>query len=251
MLAEISKTKTLNFKSVTYVKLGGVALNNVSSQLDLGIIVSCNLKWDNHINIRICKARKSFYLLKNTIPWNTPSGTKYNLYRSLVLSTLLYGSVICSPTIASIKKMESLQKLCFRWIFGNKQSYENTLKDNELLPIAYHIELESLSLLINLLLGKYKYDVEDILTYHRRKSHKRLCSFNPLVLSSDSKYSVFKRSVVSFNYLHRHSIISEPHPSCIKKVKSFLLTKTFELDNICTYFICCCCSKCSHLKSLI
>ena len=169
----------------------------------------------------------------------------------MVLSVLLYGAVICSPSMSSLKKMESFQKFCFRWIFGKKLNYERTLKTNNLLPIAYHIELESHSLLLNLLLNKYAYNVDEIVTYQPRKPYKRLSSFNPLVLSSNMKHSVLRNSVMSFNYLHRHSIISEPHPSSIRSVKIFLLNKTFDFDNTCTYYIRCCCAKCSHLKSLI
>ena len=120
MLANTAKTKTLNFKSVTDVNPSGINLMNVNSQRDLGVVVTSNLKWDNHIDIRISKARKFVFLLKNTIPWSTPSKTKYNFYRSMVLSVLLYGAVICSPSISSLKKIESFQKLCFGWIFGKK-----------------------------------------------------------------------------------------------------------------------------------
>ena len=213
--------------------------------------MTSNLKWDNYFDIRISKARKRFLLLKNTIPWSTPSKTKYNLYRSMVLSVILYGTVICSPSISSLKKMESFQKLCFRWIFGKKLNCERTSKTNNLLPIAYHIELESHSLLLNLLLNKYAYNVDKIVTYQPRKPYERLSSFNPLVLFSNMEHSVLRNSVMSFNYLHRYLIISEPHPSSIRSVKNFLLNKTFVFDNTCTYYICCCCAKCSHLKSLI
>ena len=163
---------------------------NVNSQRDLGVVVTSNMKWDNHIDIRISKARKNFFPLKNTIPWSTPSKTKYNFYRSMVLSVLLYGAVICSPSISSLKKMESSQKLCLRRIFGKKLNYES------LLPIAYHIELESHSLLLNLLLNKYAYNVDEIVTYQPRKSYKRLSFFNPLVLSSYMKHCSKKLSYV-------------------------------------------------------
>ena len=152
----------------------------------------------------------------------------------MVLSLLLYGAVICSPSISSLKGMESFQKFCFRWIFGEKLDYERTLKTNNLLPIAYHIEPESHSLLLNLLLNKYAYKVDKVVTYQPRKPYKRLSSFNPLLLSSNTKHSVLGNSVMSFNYLHRHSKFSEPHPSSIRILKNFLLNKTFDFDNTCT-----------------
>ena len=61
MLANTAKTKTFNFKSVTDVNPSGINLMNVNSQRDLGVVVTSNLKWDNHIDIRISKARKFFF----------------------------------------------------------------------------------------------------------------------------------------------------------------------------------------------
>ena len=235
MLANTAKTKTLNFKSAPDINLCGINLMKVNSQRDLGVVVTSNLKWENHIDIRISKARKLFFFLKNTFPWSTPSKTKYNLYVSMALSALLYGSVICSPSISSLKKMESFQKFCFRWILGKKLNFERTLKTNNLLPVAYHIKLESHSLLLNLLLNKYAHNVDEIVTYQPRKPYRWLRSFNPLVLSSNMKHSVLTNSFMSFNYLQRQSIISELRPPSIRSVKIFLLNKTFDFDETCTY----------------
>ena len=61
-LANTAKRKFLNIKSVTDVNLSGINLMKVYSQRDLGVVVTSNLKWDNHIDIRISKARKNFCL---------------------------------------------------------------------------------------------------------------------------------------------------------------------------------------------
>ena len=61
MLANIAKTKTFNFKSAPDVNLCGINLMKVDSQKDLGVVVTSNLKWENHIDIRISKARKPFF----------------------------------------------------------------------------------------------------------------------------------------------------------------------------------------------
>ena len=131
--------------------------------------------------------------------------------------------------------MESFQKFCFRWILGKKLNFERTLKTNNLLPVAYHIELESHLLLLNLLLNKYAHNVDEIVSYQPRKPYRWLRSFNPLVLSSNMKHSVLTNSIMSFNYLHRQSKIKEPRPPSIRSVKLFLLSETFDFDEICTY----------------
>ena len=46
MLANIAKTKALNFKSVTDINVSGIDLMNVNSQRNLGVLVTSNLKWD-------------------------------------------------------------------------------------------------------------------------------------------------------------------------------------------------------------
>ena len=45
----------------------------------LGNEVSKMLKWSFHIQTKIVKARLSFNYLKHSVPFNLPSGVKFNL----------------------------------------------------------------------------------------------------------------------------------------------------------------------------
>ena len=65
-------------------------LENVSAHKDLGLEINSNVKWTERNIYRNSQARGAHHKLKNTIPWSTPSRTKFMLYNSLVLSTLLY-----------------------------------------------------------------------------------------------------------------------------------------------------------------
>ena len=63
-------------------------------QKHLGLIVTSNLKWTNHINYKLNKARRTIFLLKTTNPSSTPSDVNYNLYMTTVVSIIFYGSQV-------------------------------------------------------------------------------------------------------------------------------------------------------------
>ena len=64
----------------------------------------------------------------------------------MVLSLLTF-CAINTQCMAALKRMESYQKVFFNWILGNKGSYEVILKNNNVLPFVYRLELEPLTLL--------------------------------------------------------------------------------------------------------
>ena len=132
-------------------------LKKVEYTKDLGIIVSHSLKWMDYVQMRVTKAQRSFYSLKQKIPWQTPSEKKFNLYFSQKLSVLLYGIPSWSPDITRLKIMENFQKQCFKWIFGTKTSYQQLLKNHSVLPICHLIELRTFIFLSQLMNNKYQY----------------------------------------------------------------------------------------------
>ena len=91
MVANLGKTKYLAIKGHPIVYFGSTQLKNVILQKDLGLYIANDLKWVSHVGIKLATARRAFYLLKSRIPFNTPSRTKLNLYRSMVFAILTYG----------------------------------------------------------------------------------------------------------------------------------------------------------------
>ena len=84
MIANLDKTKCLAIKGQPIVFLGSTeALETVKlhKDLGLGLYFSNDLKWVINVEIQLNKARRVFYALKSRIPSNTPSRTKFNLYR--------------------------------------------------------------------------------------------------------------------------------------------------------------------------
>ena len=103
MIANLGKTNCLNFRGLTSVTMNDCLLKEVEYTKDLGIIVSHSLKWTDSVQMRVTKAQRSFYSLKQKIPWQTPSENKFNLYFSQVLSVLLFGIPSWSPDITRLK----------------------------------------------------------------------------------------------------------------------------------------------------
>ena len=144
MIANLDKTKSLNLKGSSSVEMNCHLLDNVAHIKDLGIIVSNNLKWTEHVLTKLNNAARCFNALNQKIPWQTPSWKKYELYSSLVLSVLLYGIPSWSLDITRLKSMETFQMQCVKWIFGTKTPYQSLLKKHSLLPMCHLIKFRIL-----------------------------------------------------------------------------------------------------------
>ena len=106
MIANACKTKCLHFNGSAKISTTQhEVLENVSSHKDLGLYISNDLKWGFHVTSKLCKARQCFFSLKAKIPFNTPSHVKLHLYRSLVLSVLLYGFPAWYPMYPCLKNL--------------------------------------------------------------------------------------------------------------------------------------------------
>ena len=103
--------------SLHNILLGDVEFPSLDNITDLGNEVSKTLKWSLHIQTNIIKARRSFNNLKHSVPFNLPSGVKFNLFKACVLSVLLYGYPAWFPEVSDIRKLEQLNihglRLCF------------------------------------------------------------------------------------------------------------------------------------------
>ena len=240
MLVNASKTKCICFKGNVFVTFEDNTIDNVIAHSDLGVI-SPTLKWDPYLSQKLAKATKSFFLLKQTIPWNTPSHVKNSLYYSTVVSVLLYASPLWTASFTILQKLERFQKRSFYWIFGRNISHELQLVKNRILPLSLQIEFNCICLLLDLLNGKYKFDLSHCITIQESQGRSRKRAWNPF--STLAKYprkqpeSFFVRAVSSYNYLHRHSIIEKNTPGTKQKIKAYLRNKPFNLERSCSYLL--------------
>ena len=139
------------------VVLDAARLPDVRDQLDLGLLVSSSLKWDNHIADKLSKAHKAFYAVRRNSGGLTALA-KLNIYKTMILPIIVYASPCWFASTASLKKLESCQKKVLRWIVGDKP-YEDCLRDANLLPISLYLQLIDLLFLSNVLDGRYYLDI--------------------------------------------------------------------------------------------
>ena len=86
-----------------------ILIKKVSEEKDLGIIVKSDLGWTSHIKLRRGKALSTLRMLKrNPLPLNTK--TKLNLFKSMVIPVLLYGSACYQLNVEEMKLLEGAQR---------------------------------------------------------------------------------------------------------------------------------------------
>ena len=145
----------------------GNKIEQVQIQKDLGKIVSDDLKWIYHIKTATKKALGVFFMLKRSSPKLNPS-TKLNLYKSMVLPILIYGSSCWFANVESCKLLENVQKRCLKWIsYSNNSNYKELLQKNGILPLSLYMQLLDILLLSKVFEGYFDFDPTAFVTVRR------------------------------------------------------------------------------------
>ena len=122
--------------------LGGVKVDRVDVEKDLGVLVSHNLSWNNHVDLISSKAQRVLNVLHRTCRDINDISTKKLLYIAWVSSRLEYASVVWSPhTKRNINNWEQVQRRATRFILGRVNSEYERLSKLNLLPLKYRREI--------------------------------------------------------------------------------------------------------------
>ena len=109
----------MNNRSSEPVKLNGESVEEVTEFVYLGTKMTHDGDTTTEIYSRISRARQTFAILKNT--WkskNISTKTKVRIFKSNVLSTLLYGSESWKVTKTINQKLDAFQNRCLRRILN-------------------------------------------------------------------------------------------------------------------------------------
>ena len=79
--------------------ISGSVLKQVTSQRDLGVVVTSNLSWSSHYSKLCQKAYNALHLIKRTLPQSASIELKKQLYIALVQSHFSYCSQIWKPQL--------------------------------------------------------------------------------------------------------------------------------------------------------
>ena len=110
-------------KSYIY-KMGGIPLQVVTDCLYLGVNLSHDLSWKNHINQITKKASSTVGFLRRNLR-NCPQDCKKLAYISLARSKLEYAATVWDPfTKNEIEKLERVQRQAARFIKNDYRSRE-------------------------------------------------------------------------------------------------------------------------------
>ena len=137
-----------NPKHSLFYQLNNIILERVNEFNDLGLIVTNNLSWSNHIKNKVSKAERLLGLIKRTFGYKIPAETKKLLYNSLVRSTLSYGSVIWSTDKGDLQLLERVQRRATKYILNNYElDYKSRLLETGMIPFSYFKEINDLCFL--------------------------------------------------------------------------------------------------------
>ena len=113
---------SINNKSNFRYSLNNTILKEVPNNPYLGILLSQDLKWSDHIASITKKANSTLGFLRRNLH-HCPTSCRRNSYLSLVRSVLEYGSVVWDPYLKKdIDALERVQRRAARFIAGDYRS---------------------------------------------------------------------------------------------------------------------------------
>ena len=146
--------------------------------LNLGVLITCDTRFNEHIYAQVNKANKMLGFIRRTISIHVSKQylpTLRSLYTAFVLSHVDYASEIWSPrSISIIKLVEGVQQRATR-VLLSKLSYNERLERLDLLPLVYRREVRDLVAFYKLKCGHYNCSFD---SYFKFCSDKRLMLFS-------------------------------------------------------------------------
>ena len=112
----LSLLSVLPFYSFIY-SMGGIALDYVDHEKDLGVMVTNNLDWQEQCSKVLSKANQKLGMARRNCYFVQDVNRRRVLYLTLVRSQFEHCSVIWRPvTKSQISKLDGLQKRAIKWI---------------------------------------------------------------------------------------------------------------------------------------
>ena len=146
-------TNEINFATLSPILYDNVPIKYTDTARNLGVIFDKNLSWSNHITLISKRIHYSFHSLKRLQSF-LPFDVKVTLAQTLLLPLLDYADVcFLDSTEDLLNKLERLQNLCIRFIYGLRK-YDHVSRyriELKWLPIRRRHDLHVLCMLFNIL----------------------------------------------------------------------------------------------------
>lgn len=255
----IDKCNILLFRSnnsnIPLLHLCGKTLNTTHSEKDLGVLVSHDLKWSEHIKEAVRKANSVLFLIKRNCSATLPVKHKLNMYKSMVIPVISYGSSVWYANKSNWKILEGVQRHATRWILGynNDLSYSERLLKLNLLPLSLYFQLNDVLLLQKILNNYYNIDWTHMITFSRdsyrasRNLSRKIFELPRLKLDI-CRANFWYRTARLANILYSTTNLDVRD---VRSIKNALLAvfwdhfrRVYQSEKPCTWVIGCLCADC-------
>ena len=182
-------------------------LENVSHHPYLGVELSNNLKWSNHINNVTLKANNALWFIRRNL-WRCTKYVKQQMYFALVRPHLEFACAVWDPyTVCDIQRLEAVQRSAARFVTNNHKRTEGTvtniMKDLQWPSLEQRRKTNRLAIMYKIQNDQIAIPIPHYL--HRQTALTRQFypqRFRTVVIHSDTyKHSFFPRTIKDWNSL--------------------------------------------------
>ena len=259
----LSVTRNLKLVPSSYHLKYDTHIKRTNAQKDLGVIITSDLKWNQHVSMVCAKANKMLGFIKRSSMDIRNEKTRLALYKTMVRSQMAYCTQIWSPqSVSLILQVENVQRRATRYIlslpFLSGVSYKDGLVKNGLLPLTYWHEFLDMVYLYKALVLSNDHNIHvkttDRLTREYDGTAKIILQV-PRVNTLTFQNSYYCRSPTTFNCLPSHlrqSNLSISQFKCgLFKYYQKLVEEVYDIDVPQTFkTVCAKCNLCRPLSSL-
>ena len=205
-------------------KLGESILQETDNHSYLGVTITNNLTWNNHINQISASANRSLGFIRRNL-YSCSKQTKESAYKTLVRPLVEYSSSVWDPYTKSLtNQVEKIQRRAARFVTGDYQSRAEGCMTDMLEDLGWD-SLESRRKARRIIIfhkgitGHLSLPVGNLLQPAPRPSrHNNSKSFATLAASKDCyKNSFFVRTIKDWNSLPENIVTIIPDPLQFKQ----------------------------------
>ena len=204
------KIMTISKKEQHYkFTMDGVELLHTSMEKDLGVLISNDLEWSNHVNSAVNKANQKLGQIKHSFQYLDEKMLKL-LFVSLVRPHLEYAAPVWNPHWQYDKdKLEKVQQRATRVESLRGYSYEERLKKLDLLSLENRRRRGDLIQMFKYFKGfdKIHFHRQPDIIDNERKTRGHNLKLRRQLISNTQRYNFFTNRVVNdWNKLEKEAI---------------------------------------------
>ena len=222
-------------------------LNIKESCRDLGVIMSHDLSWSDHVSLVVAKAYKVLGLLRRSFH-SAHSSLRTLLYTSLICSQLTYCCQVWRPhLLKNIQVLERVQQRATKWILNDFiTDYKSRLISLHLLPLMMSFEIHDISFFLKSLLSPSEaFNILNFVSFTSSSGTRSSPADTPVYISLSSILFHSSSSPLELSYLSQFTLRVYSSSSLHSQASLMVsLLSSFDDSNSCSFRFKCPCSKC-------